>query len=117
MNGIQIILLIGVIFIGFYFLVRLRRKVLDIFTLSVMICCALILIIWPDSSNFIADKLGVGRGADLVFYISILIFWFVILKLYARLRNLERDFTRFVRENALNNARESVGEEPNVKQE
>jgi hypothetical protein len=45
--------------------------------------------------------LGVGRGADLIFYVSILIFWFVSLKLYARIRKLEQQFTKIVREDAL----------------
>jgi len=51
----------------------------------------------------------VGRGADLVFYISILIFWFIILKLYARQRKLEQMITDLIRKDALENAIKNTG--------
>jgi hypothetical protein len=104
MNGIQLVLLAGIAFIGLYFLVRLRKQVLDILLLIVMLACAIIFILWPDITNMIAKKLKVGRGADLIFYISILIFWFVIMKLYTRIRRLEQSFTDMVREDALKKA-------------
>jgi hypothetical protein len=50
-----------------------------------------------------------GTWADLVFYISILIFWFIILKLYARLRKLEQTITDIIRKDALNNAIKNTG--------
>ena len=111
MNNIQIILLTGVFFIGFYFIVRLRKRLLDILLLAVLITCAAVFIIWPDITTHIAKFLGVGRGADLVFYVSILIFWFVILKLYIRLRRLEQSFTEFIRKDALHNAKH-LSDEP-----
>jgi hypothetical protein len=104
MNGIQIVLLTGIIFIGLYFIIRWKKRLLDIFLLSSMMICAVVFIIWPDIPQAIANKLGVGRGADLIFYISILIFWFVVLKLYIRIRKLEQSFTEFIRTEALKNA-------------
>ena len=101
MNGIQLVLLTGTAFIGLYFLIRLKKRLLDIIFLFVLIACAIVFILWPDVTTVIAKKLGVGRGADLIFYISILIFWFVSLKLYARIRRLEQQFTKIVREDAL----------------
>lgn len=114
MNGIQVILLTGIVFIGLYFIVRWRNRLIDILLLTGMIFCAAVLIVWPDTTNLIAKKLGVGRGADLIFYISILIFWFVVLKLYARIKSLEREFTAFIRENALKNAKEPSDDEINI---
>ena len=52
--------------------------------------------------------LVVGRGADLIFYISILIFWFVILKLYARIRRLEQIITQVVRKEAIDEAEKKL---------
>ena len=69
-----------------------------------LIAAAVVFILWPDITTKLAQKLGVGRGADLVFYVSILIFWFVVLKLYARIRQLEKSFTRIIREDAIKNA-------------
>lgn len=105
MNGIQLILLTGIAFIGLYFAIRLRKRLLDIVLLFAMIICAVIFIVWPDVTNTIAKRIGVGRGADMIFYLSILIFWFIALKLYARIRRLEQLFTQIVREDALKKAR------------
>jgi hypothetical protein len=106
MNGIQLILLTGVAFISLYFITRLKKRILDIVLLGGMIAFAVVLILWPDITNAIANRLGVGRGADLIFYISILTFWFVILKLFVRIRRLEQTITEMVRQDALNKAQE-----------
>lgn len=107
MNGIKIILITGVAFIAVYFFIRLRNSLFDIILLLSLIAAAIVFILFPDTTNSLAHKLGVGRGADLVFYTSILIFWFVILKLYARIRKLEQIITQVVRKDALNDTRNS----------
>lgn len=104
MSGIQLVLLTGVAFICLYFVIQLKKKLLDLILLMVLIAAAVVFILWPDITTKLAQKLGVGRGADLVFYVSILIFWFVVLKLYARIRQLEKSFTRIIREDAIRNA-------------
>jgi hypothetical protein len=101
MNGIQLVLVTGIIFIGLYFILRLKKRLLDIVLLFAMIACGIVLVLWPDVTNIIAKRLGVGRGADLIFYLSILIFWFISLKLYARIRKLEQLFTEVIRNDAL----------------
>jgi hypothetical protein len=106
MNGIQAVLLTGVAFIFLYFIVRLKKRLLDIIILFAMLAGAVVFILWPDLTTKIANKLNVGRGADLIFYLSILIFWFVILKLYTRVRKLEQLFTSIIRNDALKNAKE-----------
>ena len=80
---------------------------LDILLLSFLIACAVVFVVWPDLTQNLAKFLGVGRGADLVFYISILIFWFVVLKLYSRVRSLEQKLTETIRKSALQNVENS----------
>lgn len=104
MTGIQLILLTGVAFIALYFIIQLKKQLLDLGLLFVLIGAAVVFILWPESTNILAKKLGVGRGADLIFYVSILLFWFIVLKLYARLRRLEKTVTQFMREEAIKNA-------------
>jgi hypothetical protein len=106
MNGIQLLLLTGVAIISLYFIIRLKKRILDIVLLAGMIACAVVLILWPDITTTVATRLGVGRGADLVFYVSILTFWFVVLKLYARIRKLEQALTEMIRQEALNKAQD-----------
>ena len=104
MSGIQLILITGFIFIGLYFVTRLKKRLLDIVLLFAMITVGIAFALWPNITNIIARDLGVGRGADLIFYVSILIFWFVSLKLYARIRKLEQLFTEIIRKDALSHA-------------
>ena len=106
MTGIQLVLLTGVFFISFYLLVRWKKRSLDVVLFSLLILTAVVFIIWPNLTQSLAKKLGVGRGADLVFYTSILIFWFVIIKLYARIRNMEQKFTEMIRKNAIEEAKD-----------
>lgn len=112
MSGIQLVLVTGFIFIGLYFLIRLKKRLLDIILLFSMIAAATVFVLWPGVTNVIANTLGVGRGADLIFYLSILIFWFVALKLYSRIRKLEQLFTQIIREDALKNAQEMPEKNP-----
>jgi small membrane protein len=110
MNGIQAVLLTGVVFIFLYFIVRLKKRLLDIIILFAMIVGAVVFILWPDLTTEIAQKLNVGRGTDLILYLSILIFWFMILKLYTRIRKLEQMFTNIIRNDALKNVQEQEKE-------
>lgn len=107
MKEIQPVLLAGVAFIFLYFIVWMKKRLLDIIMLVLMIGAAVLFILWPDLTTIIAKKVGVGRGADLVFYVSILIFWFVILKLYSRIRRLEQLFTTIIRNDALKNVKDN----------
>ena len=108
MNGIQILLMTGVVAVAFYFFLRLQNSILDFLLLLLMVIAAIVFILFPDWSNTLAHKLGVGRGADLVFYLSIVIFWFVILKLYVRIRKLEKIITEVIRKDAINEANRAL---------
>src|SRR5437763_43851 len=100
MTGIQILLISGVIVIFLYYVFRLRSALFDLLLLSAFAGLAIFIILFPDFTNVVASKLGVGRGADLLFYICILLFLFIIMKLYSRLRRLEQKLTEFVRDKA-----------------
>jgi small membrane protein len=100
MNGIQVLLISGVAVIFIYYIFQLRSAFVDLLALLVFSVLAVFFIIFPQYTNTIATKLGVGRGADLLFYICILLFLFIILKLFARIRRLEKMLTALVRQQA-----------------
>jgi len=100
MSGIQILLIGGVVVIFLYYIFRLRSALFDLLVLFVFSGLAIFFILFPQNTNIIAAKLGVGRGADLLFYICILFFSFIILKLFARIRRLEKTLTQLVRQQA-----------------
>ena len=69
MNGIQILLISGVIVLFLYYTFRLRNALLDMLILVLFTGVAVFFILFPEYTNKIAAKLGVGRGADLLFLI------------------------------------------------
>ena len=69
--------------------------------LFVLVSAAVLFILFPDWTSVLAKKLGVGRGTDLILYIGIVLFYFVILKLYARMRKLEQQITELIRKQAI----------------
>lgn len=65
---------------------------------------AVILIARPGLTAILARALGIGRGTDLVFYFAILGMVFGFFTVYVRLRRIESDMTRVVRELAIRSA-------------
>jgi small membrane protein len=66
------------------------------------------MIIFPDATSFLAHFLGIGRGADLIMYLSLLISSYLILRLHLALARLEQAITALVRAIALERLPESV---------
>ena len=104
MNLIQILLIGGVLCIFLYYILRIRSAALDLIVVSLFSGMAIFFILFPDYTNLIARKVGVSRGADLLFYISILFSLFIILKLFSRMRRLEKKLTELVRKQAKDEA-------------
>lgn len=61
-------------------------------------------IAWPNLTRDIARTLGIGRGADLLLYCSVVVMLIGFLMIYARLRRLRRELTLIVRHLALKEA-------------
>ncbi len=110
MSGIQILLIAGVIVIFLYYVFRLRSALIDLLVLFAFSGLAIFFILFPEYTNRIANKLQVGRGADLLFYICILFFLFIIMKLFSRIRRLEKTITELVREQAKSEVKMMEGE-------
>lgn len=100
MTGIQVVLIIGVLSIFMYYILNLRNAFIELLAILLFAALSIFFILFPEYTNSIAQQLGVGRGADLLFYICILLFLFLIMKLFARTRRLERMITEMVRNQA-----------------
>lgn len=108
MTPIQFILIIGFLFTGLFYFVRLRNRIADVLLLFILMAAAVLFILFPEWTSVLAKKLGVGRGTDFVVYICIVLFYFVILKLYARMRKLEQQITDLIRKQALDEVEKLV---------
>jgi hypothetical protein len=66
------------------------------------------IITFPDATSFLAHVLGVGRGADLIIYMSLLISFYLLLRIHLLLARLEQEITEIVRAIALGQLAELV---------
>lgn len=95
-----ILVLLLVSFVVLYFR-RLRSKLWDRTIVVSLFVAAAIFVMNPALANWLAALAGVGRGADLFFYITIPALAFGLLLLLSRIRDLEQRSTALVRELAL----------------
>lgn len=51
---------------------------------------------WPGLTSFLAFKLGIGRGVDLVIYSAILVLLYLQFRLYVRLDQQQREIGKIV---------------------
>lgn len=104
MTTIQLFLICAFLFTALYYFVRLRNRVADVIMLFLLVATAILFILFPSWTNLLAQKMGVGRGADLIFYLCIVTFCFVLLKLYSKMRTLEQQITELIRNQAIKDA-------------
>lgn len=62
---------------------------------------AVVFVWWPDSTTILANKFGIGRGADLVLYVSLVIIFYILFRLNVKLELMNRDITKVVRDKTL----------------
>jgi hypothetical protein len=65
-----------------------------------------IVVLAPQITQWFARLLGVGRGADAVFYVGLLALSNALFRIYLRIRQVEQQLTRLVRKLALEEALE-----------
>jgi hypothetical protein len=65
-----------------------------------------IVVLLPRATEMAAAWFGVGRGVDLVIYISIVVLFYLIFKIFLKTQNLERDISKVVQELAVQKPKE-----------
>jgi len=60
-----------------------------------------VVVVWPNNAQKIADHIGIGRGADLVIYVSVAVIFYLLFRLNVKLEGLKRDLTKVVRDDTL----------------
>lgn len=71
-----------------------------VFWILVWVGAAFIITV-PDSTSFIAYLLGIGRGADLIMYATLLVTFYLIFRIHLTLDRLEQEVTQVIRAMAL----------------
>lgn len=62
---------------------------------------AIVLVFYPDSTSTLAHYLGIGRGTDLLMYVSVVVIFYVLFRLHIKLESIGRSLTKIIRKNAL----------------
>jgi hypothetical protein len=101
---IKILLILFIIFVISRVAMRYRDKAISLQELilwTIFWFIVAFVIIFPEVTSLVANWLGVGRGVDLVIYISVLILFYLIFRTLVRLDKIEKDITKIVREVAI----------------
>gem|GEM_PF-281055 len=103
---IQLFLLLIIAIIALRLYAKLRAREINgrqfLLWLIIWLAAALV-VIWPDITVWIANRVGVGRGSDLVIYLAIIFLFYTIFRLLLRLEKMEKNLTELVRQEALKN--------------
>lgn len=62
---------------------------------------AIVVVLLPNSTAKLAEFVGIGRGADLVVYVSLAVIFFIIFKLMVKIESLNREITKLTRKISL----------------
>lgn len=61
-------------------------------------------ILVPQQTDVLAQLVGVERGADLLFFVSIVVLFYAVFKIIVKLEKVERNITEIVRNTAIKNS-------------
>ncbi len=77
------------------------------FLIWFLLWLAVLVVFWqPEVTSYLANLLGIGRGADLAIYLSILVIFFILFRIYIRLSKIESQITKVIRKDAIDNVKE-----------
>src|SRR4030042_2319643 len=58
-------------------------------------------ILEPQFTTFVANKLGIGRGADAIIYLSLLLLYYLVYRTNVQIENIREEITKLARMIAL----------------
>jgi len=101
---IQIVVSLFALFAIFNLIGRKKKQALkwSEFWGWILFWAATIIAVWvPNSLTKLANFFGIGRGADLVLYVGLVAVFYFIFRIYVRIEKMERNITKIVRDDAL----------------
>ena len=102
---IQFIIIVVIILILLRIFSRWRKKEITIKKFIgwlIFWLVAAIVVLLPQTVNFLANLTGVGRGVDVVIYLALITIFYIIFRIFVRLDKMEKNITKIVQHIALN---------------
>lgn len=112
MSSIQVILLLGILGCFLTYLSFFRSILVDRFAALALFALLFLAILFPDATTIVANRLGVGRGTDLMLYIFAVGTLFCLVLLYTQLSKTRQVQTEIIRAIAINGAVKPSEEPP-----
>ncbi len=104
LTTIQIFLLAFILFAISRVFLRAREKVIStqvFFFWTLIWLAALIGVLLPTTTTKIASIFGVGRGVDVIVYISLALLFYLVFRIYVMIEDMRHEITYIVRQSAL----------------
>ena len=104
MELIQIIAILFALFALSRAALRLRDKSINPFQFmfwGLLWVGVIVVALVPDITSFFSNLFGIGRGIDLAIYVSIILLFYLIFRMYVKLDKIEENVTKVVREIAI----------------
>lgn len=105
---LQLVLITFLFFAVSRVLLQLKQKNLTVGSFlfwGTIFFAAIIGVLDPEITSGVARFLGIGRGADVVVYFSIVILFYLIFRLTIAIEGIRAEITHIIREIALENAK------------
>ena len=103
---VQIFLVIFLLFALSRVILQFRNgqiKIGEFLFWALLFATAIIVVVRPQETTMLANKLGIGRGVDLVVYASIALLFYMVFRAYVFLEEIRHEITQLVRKMALEN--------------
>ena len=111
MRIIQYLLILSFVLTVLVYFKRWRNRLRDRLLLLGFALAGSLVVLFPDVTANLALLTGVGRGVDLVMYLSIAGLSFFSFLLYAHIRETDRKLTELTRAIAIKTAKHDVSQE------
>lgn len=109
---LQIIVVLFVVFAWSRVLLRLRDRKISNWEFafwSLLWAAVLVVLFMPGITEPIARLLNIGRGIDVIVYLSIVLLFYLMFRIYVKIEGVEQEITKVVRETALKKGKNSEG--------
>jgi hypothetical protein len=103
---VQIFLTFFILLIIFNLISRLKRKDINVLNFSLWLIfwlAAILVIFQPELSTQVAKIFGVGRGADLIIYFSLILIFYFLFSFAIKIRKIENNIAKIVTAISLRN--------------
>lgn len=107
---LKIIITIFLVFAVLTLTKQLKKSQISLagFLFWLLIWIAVGIVFWrPELATQLANQFGIGRGADFIIYISIIVIYYQLFRIYSHIEKMETNITKITRKIAIDNAEDN----------